>query len=228
MINYKYILIFYLILLFSEKAVGQYYKTRNYSTNNILPCNSIRAIHKDKTGYLWIGTDCGLCRYDGSKLEIFTSKDGLSGNKIWAITEDKHGFIWFGSYDNGISYYNGKDFKKLELNDTISKKIRCVEYDKLNDCLLFGAHNGLIVRNKGEISFFNNKSLGKENKRLLDEEILQIAQEFNEQVIKCNNAVSVAMSLKNLKEDQISVDTLTNKLQLGVYSGDFKEVLRKH
>lgn len=46
---------------------------RNISMNNGLPTNAVRSIVQDKRGFMWLGTDNGLCRYDGSQVQRFVN-----------------------------------------------------------------------------------------------------------------------------------------------------------
>jgi len=57
----------------------------------------INSIFEDKTGFLWIATDKGLYRYDGTDLLLYAhlKADFLIFNMI----EDSHGQIWIGSRD---------------------------------------------------------------------------------------------------------------------------------
>lgn len=59
-----------------------------------MPSNEIHGILKDKKGFVWIGTDKGLCRSDGKKFKVYPTKDGLVYNAILEIKEDKKGRIW--------------------------------------------------------------------------------------------------------------------------------------
>jgi len=70
-----------------------------------LPSPEVSCMLKDSHGLLWIGTDNGLCRFDGEYVDIFTTKDGLSSSYIHTLMEDKSGSIWFGS-DGGVDIYN--------------------------------------------------------------------------------------------------------------------------
>jgi len=59
---------FYLIILFIfSGAQGQNYTSKWYSMDNGLPQNSIKDIIKDKYGFIWLSTEDGLLRYDGTK-----------------------------------------------------------------------------------------------------------------------------------------------------------------
>ncbi len=156
----KYIYIFILFLI-PCLGLSQYTNSFHLSINNGLPNNAVRAIFKDSKGIIWIGTDGGLCKYNGRDVEVFTTKDGLSGNKIWAIEEDVNGILWLGCYDNGISYIENGKIEKLKLNDSINTHIRTLLYDRKNDCIYFGTQNGIIIKNKDDISYFNDESIDK-------------------------------------------------------------------
>ena len=44
---------------------------RNITMDNGLPSNAVRSIVQDKHGFVWFGTDMGLCRYDGYEVHTF-------------------------------------------------------------------------------------------------------------------------------------------------------------
>jgi ligand-binding sensor domain-containing protein len=70
--------------------------------------DAIRAIHADRNGTLWIGTDDGLLRYD-PKLKRFhryrmggASDPSLASNEVSSIAEDRRGILWIGTHQ-GLS-----------------------------------------------------------------------------------------------------------------------------
>ena len=67
--------------------------------------NNLQAIHRDRSGTLWIGTERGLQRMgsDGKISRAWTDKDGLGGIKVRAITSSADGAIWVGSTSGGVS-----------------------------------------------------------------------------------------------------------------------------
>lgn len=73
-------------------------KFRRLTTADGLPSNSINTIFEDKAGFLWIGTDAGLARYDGKNMQIFQhqhgNKNSIADNTIYKITQDGKGNIW--------------------------------------------------------------------------------------------------------------------------------------
>ena len=55
--------------------------------------NVVTALLDDGAQALWIGTDCGLNRFQNSKFSLFTVKEGLADNSIFMVAED-HGAIF--------------------------------------------------------------------------------------------------------------------------------------
>ncbi|RMG27828.1 MAG: hypothetical protein D6730_06330 [Bacteroidetes bacterium] len=69
---------------------------------------SVRCFLQDELGFMWIGTEDGLNRYDGYEFRVFRSKAdslGLCFNWINSLMQDRHGMIWVGTA-NGLSVYN--------------------------------------------------------------------------------------------------------------------------
>ncbi|MFP4547848.1 MAG: two-component regulator propeller domain-containing protein, partial [Fidelibacterota bacterium] len=70
-----------------------------------LSYNTINDITQDTCGYIWIGTENGLNRYDGYKLKSFFASDDsldLSNNNIEALTVDRQGRLWIGTLGGGF------------------------------------------------------------------------------------------------------------------------------
>ncbi len=73
--------------------------------------NSVYAMLQDRMGFLWIGTDDGLNRYDGYRFEVLRSSpgghlDSLSENRIRALCEDRDGILWIGTRSGGLNRYD--------------------------------------------------------------------------------------------------------------------------
>lgn len=70
----------------------------------------INDILQDKTGFIWIGTDGGLFRYDGHSFKTFRHVPGdstsIGSNSIFCMEEDANGDIWIGRARGGASRYD--------------------------------------------------------------------------------------------------------------------------
>jgi ligand-binding sensor domain-containing protein/DNA-binding CsgD family transcriptional regulator len=78
--------------------------------SNGLSHNSVYDILQDQQGYIWIGTQNGLNKYDGYDLEIYRSGErgdlniGFVGKAISSLLEDRAGNLWVGTRKNGINF----------------------------------------------------------------------------------------------------------------------------
>ena len=116
--------------------------TVNLTVYDGLPTNVVRCIHKAKNGVLWIGTDAGLCSYDGRELVVFDQNDGLPNNLAWAITESEMGKIWVGCYGGGLAYFDGSGFIDCS-KDIPSRTIRTLYYE--NDLIHIGTDRHFMI-----------------------------------------------------------------------------------
>lgn len=70
--------------------------------------NSVTSIYQDRRGFMWIGTNDGLNRYDGYSFKIFRNTFGdstsLLSNRINCITADKSEQLWIGTKE-GLCVY---------------------------------------------------------------------------------------------------------------------------
>ena len=68
--------------------------------------NTPAVIYQDKRGFVWIGTQDGLNKYDGYAFEIYRhdplDSNTLSDNFIKSIHEDNRGHIWVGTLQGGL------------------------------------------------------------------------------------------------------------------------------
>ncbi len=82
-----------LLLAAWELVVGaQQFKFQSYEQG--MGNLNITCMLQDRTGYLWVGTQNGLFRYDGSGFQEFGRQDGLGGTFLVALYEDPSGRIW--------------------------------------------------------------------------------------------------------------------------------------
>ncbi|TNE81119.1 MAG: hypothetical protein EP332_05335 [Bacteroidetes bacterium] len=107
-----FLLFFFLLLAFSAKA--QQYNIRHYSVQDGLPSGLITEIFQDSRGFLWIGSDAGISRYDGRHFVNYSFSDGLKYNFITDIREDDDGHLWFGN-GPALAHFDGHSFHTREI-----------------------------------------------------------------------------------------------------------------
>ena len=120
---YKYILTIILIisclLTYSQKIPFD-----KYSIKNGLPSNYITDIEQDSKGYIWLGTQNGVSKFDGYKFINYSIEDGLPSIYISGLFADSKGCIWMGTEEGGVARFDGETFQ------------------------VFNTENGLISNNK--------------------------------------------------------------------------------
>ena len=93
------------------------------SIKNGLPEGVITSMVQDKEGYIWVGTQGGLVRYDGysAKVYQFGIKDPLRASVV-SVYETPAGELWIGSAYNGLYHYNraADTFFHYKLNSPVN------------------------------------------------------------------------------------------------------------
>lgn len=100
---------------------------RYYNVENGLSSNRVNAIVQDSKGYIWIGTDKGLNRYDGRKFIYYqksnNDKHQLGDNRINSLYESSQKVLWVGTF-NGVYLYDHKadqfSYFTAETNEGVS------------------------------------------------------------------------------------------------------------
>ena len=94
----------------SNLAPGSIVQFDHITIENGLSQNAGLAIFQDSQGYLWIGSQDGLNRYNGFDFKIYKhdpeDPNSISHNSILAITEDKDGYLWIGTWGGGLDRFD--------------------------------------------------------------------------------------------------------------------------
>ena len=147
------------LLFFLTTVVSQTLPSRNITVNDGLPSNGIKCFFKDSRGLMWIGTEAGLCSYDGSSYKIYNETNGVKYSGVWAIAEDKDHNLWLSLYGNGLAKFDGKKFTYFDKkNGLINNGIRKIYYSKKHNCLILGTENGLSLFDGKHFKSFVHKT----------------------------------------------------------------------
>ena len=105
----------YFLIFLGNTVVGQsnhniIFNTINHSDG--LPHNTVNAIVKDDLGFVWVGTNDGLCRYEASNnIKVFRANDskierGLQSSSIRALFLDSKDNLWIGTRLGGLTKFH--------------------------------------------------------------------------------------------------------------------------
>jgi ligand-binding sensor domain-containing protein/signal transduction histidine kinase len=84
------------------------YVQRRWTSGEGLPQNAVLAIAQTKDGYLWLGTQEGLVRFDGVSFHTFDRQNTaeLKSNFVTTLHPDTSGGLWIGTGGGGLSHYS--------------------------------------------------------------------------------------------------------------------------
>ena len=167
--------LFLLFILVSSSAYSQEYELVDIIDK--VSQKTIRSMVQDEAGFIWLGTNDGLNRYDGSEMTVFRFVHGdnncICGNQVSDIVKDKKGSLWIASAtcldrmslsDYSFTHYMASDTDSNSLSGRVISELRYV-----NDKLFVLSDKGLDVYNEKDdifssISFPHSSSIKGINK----------------------------------------------------------------
>ena len=115
---------------------------------------AITSLHQDKEGFIWIGTQGALYKYDGKSFDRFTpiadNPNSLSHEFIYAIEEDNEGNLWIGTRGGGFTKFDRSErhfyqFKNDSTNaNSLSNNYVRTIYPDDNGTIWVGAKEGVL------------------------------------------------------------------------------------
>ncbi|MCF8378715.1 MAG: response regulator [Bacteroidales bacterium] len=110
------------------------YRFKNYGVEDGLPHNVVGTINQDEKGFIWIGTNGGLCSFDGYNFKSYYLGDKSPGEEAFIIKclyHDSMGRLWIGTEGAGLVLYNSSldTFRYFNANDTTDN---CISSNLIN------------------------------------------------------------------------------------------------
>ncbi len=148
--------IFFLFTIIPLSAQQLAFKT--YTRGTGLASDYILSLYQDNRGFLWIGTDRGVSRYDGMSFRNFTTEDGLSSNMIYCIFQSSDGAMWFGTYEGGACRFDGKKFQRFTTKEGLpSNSVNAITEDRFGRMYFETSRGTVMMRGNKFINVFDYK-----------------------------------------------------------------------
>jgi PAS domain S-box-containing protein len=152
---------------------------KHLTTDNGLSQSWAHSVIQDKYGFMWIGTEDGLNRYDGHSFRIyrnnFRDQYSISNNGILTLFENSKGNLWIGTR-KGLNLYDIKNDKFIRYHRW-SERITSIAEDK-NKILWVGTETGLYsidLKNDSINTYSSPSDLSRNSvSRLVSGQILKI------------------------------------------------------
>ena len=98
-------------------AITQYARD-TWGNDDGLPQASVTAVIQTRDGYLWLGTQEGVARFDGRQFHVFGRfNTDPAKNTVTALHEDRDGVLWVGTRGGGVSTYSNRRFATITTED---------------------------------------------------------------------------------------------------------------
>ena len=193
-----------------------YAQSKNLIFNNInieqgISQSTIEAIFQDSEGYIWLGTNDGLNRYNGYEFKIYNYEEyqnSISHNGITDITEDKYGNIWVNTV-SGVNKINKKTEKisnYTEINGKIKEDSTTEIIVTKDNNILVGTYEGLNIYNAKEDRF---DIILEQKDGILSSCIYSIDEDING-----NIWIGTELGLNKLSKDFKVLETYTSESEI--------------
>ncbi|MCP5102590.1 MAG: hypothetical protein GY950_04385, partial [bacterium] len=136
-----------------------------WTTKDGLPQNTIYSIAQDIRGYVWIGTDRGLVRYDGLEFKHFNKSNtpAIKNDSITTLFIAGDQTMWVGTYGGGIALYKNNHFYAPTSIDKLPNLfIQSITEDKENN-IWIGTIGGGIIHFKDNLFSSITSEVGLSN-----------------------------------------------------------------
>jgi signal transduction histidine kinase/ligand-binding sensor domain-containing protein/CheY-like chemotaxis protein len=142
-----------------DKAITQY-SMRVWDMDAGLPGNSVYAIQQTHDGYLWIGTQDGLVRFDGIHFELYNKRKvpQLKDNQVRALYEDRNGTLWIGTTSGGLTRYKEGEFFTYSITEHKAlSRISAINEDRWGNLWIGSFSGGLTCLSNGKFTTYTIK-----------------------------------------------------------------------
>ena len=128
------------------------YMHRAWNTENGLPQNSVFSITQTQEGYVWLGTQKGLVRFDGVRFSgspVLDSSNVQVG-EVRALLEDRSGALWVGTLSSGaLRIYQGRVTSFTTADGLPSDDVLAI-YEDHTGTIWLGTDEGGLARYDGQ------------------------------------------------------------------------------
>ncbi len=141
------------------------YKQIIYDQNNGLGSSEVNCIYQTKSGYIWVGTDGGLYRYNGVEFKLFNlwNTDKADVYYINSLFQDSKGRLWVATNNYGLFMIHGSDL--FHFSDEYYNGVKCVNdvCESPAGTIYVATAYGVYTVDEDSESLIRNEELAKHN-----------------------------------------------------------------
>lgn len=111
-------------VFFSQSILADGYKSEHFTSEKGLAQDYVQNIVQDDRGFLWLGTNNGLSRFDGMQFVNFLPKDTSANSyDVSSSFKDSKGIIWFGLNNGGILKIAGETPQLISIDKPLKSSV---------------------------------------------------------------------------------------------------------
>ncbi len=127
-----------------------------------LPSNEVYCMKQGPSGNMWIGTDKGLVKYNGSNFRTWTIANGLPGNSILKMHWDYKDRLWCSTFRNGVFYIENDSVKIPPFNSTL-KELKLYRWHSYVHCFWVDSLDNIMLGFKKQVPGYLETNLRDSN-----------------------------------------------------------------
>jgi len=189
----KHLILFF--ILFGHIAIfgfnGDNPVFKKMSLKQGLPHSNIYELFQDKKGFIWIGTEHGLCRYDGYDFLYYfhnpTDKNSLSESDVSCLAQAEEKKLWIGTWGGGLNSLNlqtGEITRFVhdshDINSISGNRVKKIIIDKKGRYWISTFNNGINMFDPVSGKFKQFKNDKNDKKSISDNRIWDIVEGSND------------------------------------------------
>lgn len=160
MVTLRLIVVVVLLCLCAPSFADRY-GMRTFQTvgnDSDIPLGVVTALFQDDKGFVWIGTQRGLVKYDGYRFKNYqydkNNANSVAGNFISVIKQDHSGYLWVGTGSKGLSVFNpdNNTFQHFKHKSNVQQSL---SHNQVCD-IAFDQHGDAWIATAGGLDHISN------------------------------------------------------------------------
>jgi ligand-binding sensor domain-containing protein/signal transduction histidine kinase len=132
-------------------SVTRTFSFQSWQKEQGLPQSQVRSLAQTPDGYLWLGSDDGLARFDGLRFVTFGPAEGIKVGPVNVLLADSRGGLWIGNAEGGVSRFQNNQIITLTTRDGLPTNAITALAEDAAGRIWIGTEAGLILCQDGKV-----------------------------------------------------------------------------
>lgn len=142
------------LAILPAKADDSPFVVKTWGVEEGLPDSEAISVVQSSDGYLWVGTQHGLVRFDGDRFTVFNQMKtpGLASDRIVFLFEDHESNLWLGTESSGMQMITNGVIQNFSAVSSAAGVVTYAAEDP-SGMILFSTANGILAYQNGQMFF---------------------------------------------------------------------------